>query len=478
MYQWTSNDALPQTVLTYQTFTPTDQSQQPTFVISSFTAGAKASSPWKEASPSGELAINQNYSPGDYSVASSTIKVINEGDPTIRNHANGNDMPISFLQGSNDTNPHCVAWIAGNDPSNNGGPSMPMLSALGGAPVGLTMEWKLKVVFHDRHGNPHRDFDTGDSNDRNASASIALQDSVQIPSATSGSRGSGDLSNDGGWRKVIGGGIEDGGWVIYGDQDWIAQINSAGFFGGDAVLSLRIIDANGSTLFNQRDFLFRIAGENPTQASCQNYINQMYNGPTPNWVGGDSTQFVGYWFADAIAREETKGDGGRRYYSQFLDNGGQTRPVPGKEGKPDWNNDGAVSGSGGYGLFQLTFSRTEASYIMQRDWIWNWQSDVQQFLPIVESKKALTVDYLNYVAGHNASYFDPSTLTTIASKTAFNFWESSVIKIYNTASQIVDGHIGAWAFTPTSRGTAARWEYVPNRGRYLFNVAFKGIESP
>jgi hypothetical protein len=366
----------------------------------------------------------------------------------------------------------------------------------------------LSVIFHDRNGNPYRDFDTGASltgpqitqlTNTAETGTVGYSDDIAVPLPS----GSHDTSgNANGWLATSDGWVTNAAgtpWNIYQDNDW--QTNAArGFFGGDAELSTKITSSDGSiTILPEQDFYFRIAGENPTAdptsgaGACQTYINTTYSGPTPNWTGltftsGTTPPTVpGYWFAYAISKEETDGNGGRTWYNQFLDNGGtyNTR-VPGNEGHPNWQNDGsAASGTGGYGLFQLTYEADETNFIMPRDWIWNWQTNVQQFLPIVQSKLKATQSYLNYINANNASFTDPSALTTPADATTFNFWESSVITLYNGASPGLHGrathyHLGAWKFTPASGTTPAQWTYVPNSdppSGYLNNVATKGVEN-
>jgi hypothetical protein len=425
---------------------------------------------------SGVIAAIGNAGTGDgHALLLLPVQVTNKTDPTIRNGANGNDMPIQFLQSSTDTNIGAVAWIAGNDPNNSNAPRMPNLQAQIGDANGLpgtNVYWKLQVIFHDRFNNPHRDFDTG-----SVQNTAVPEDTVTIPIAASLSQ-----NFQSSWHKVTDGTP----WNIYDDPDWKEEVNDFGFFGGDATLSVIITSNDGSmTLVPQTNYQFRIAGENPTAGSCETYINSQYGGPTPNWqnvtsAGTNTAPTVpGYWFAYAIAKEETDGDGGRTYYSNFLDNGGaltnKAKPWPGHEGRPDWNNDGSsANGSGGYGLFQLTFAASDPNFIMPRDWIWNWQTNVQQFLPIISQDISYTQSYLNYIKSHNSSYVDPSRLKTTADTTTFNFWESSVITLNNGASifplKNVGYNLGAWRFTPP-------WTYVPNGENYLYNVARKGVEN-
>ncbi len=192
----------------------------------------------------------------------------------------------------------------------------------------------------------------------------------------------------------------------------------------------------------------------------------------------------GYWFAYAIAKEETDGDGGRTWYNNFMDNGGQlsskSHAWPGHEGRPDWNNDdlGGTQqyGTGGYGLFQLTYKGAspdgpaEANFIMPRDWIWNWQSNVQQFSSKMQEKlqqeqSSLNISYTKL----GASFTDPSHLTVVKDGVTFNFWEATVITRNN----------GGKGWYPKSTNTPTVWgTYKPaGSSGYLYNVAHKGINN-
>ncbi len=305
------------------------------------------------------------------------VELTNKADPTVRNGANGNDMPIQFLQSSTDTNIGAVAWIAGNDPNGTpvDAPRMPHLQAQIGesnALAGVCIYWKLQVIFHDRKNNPHRDFDTG-----SVQNTAVPEDTVTIPIAASLSQ-----NFQSSWHKVTDGTP----WNIYDDPDWKEEVNDFGFFGGDATLSVIITSNDGSTtVVPQTSYQFRIAGENPDPKKCKTFISN---------VAGS------FWYAYAIAKHETKYDGGRTYYNQFLDSGGKSKMgKKGKEGRPDWNNDGStqnpVSGSGGYGLFQLTYAAGDPDFIMQRGWIWNWQSNVQQGLLDFSSKYSQAITYID-----------------------------------------------------------------------------------
>ena len=168
-----------------------------------------------------------------------------------------------------------------------------------------------------------------------------------------------------------------------------------------------------------------------------------------------------------------------------MDDGGQLlskgNAWPGHEGRPDWNNDdlGGKSkyGSGGYGLFQLTFEGShgsqaaEANFIMPRDWIWNWQTNVQQFLPIIQSKLQLTQYYINNATNtFGGSFTNPSSLTVARDGTTFNYWEASAITRNN----------GGWGWYAKATNTPTIWgSYKPSgtTNGYLYNITHIGINN-
>jgi hypothetical protein len=390
------------------------------------------------------------------------VQLTNKADPTIRNGANGNDMPIQFLQSSTDTNIGAVAWIAGNDPNNSNAPRMPHLQAQIGGPNGLpgtNVYWKLQVTFHDRFTNPHRDFDTGAV--QNTAVS---EDTVTIPIAASLSQ-----NFQSSWHKVTDGTP----WNIYEDPDWQEEVNDFGFFGGDATLSVIIMSADGSTtLVPQTDMKFRIAGENPNPAICEAYINSVC-GP--------------FWYLYAIAKWETQDEGAppppnsHTHYNHFLNQGAQHSQAPGKEGKPNWNNDttfysnGTIKadakGSGGYGLFQLTYQSDDPNFIEDRGWIWNYQSNtLQAIAELTQMKTPIATSLYNWLINDVSSSLQSQSCPTSGNnKGAFNAYDGTLIAVYNGNSGFtkVVGNDGHTRYSPwkISKGV---WTFT---GTYTINVA-------
>jgi hypothetical protein len=431
----------------------------------------------------------------------------------IQNPAHNNqNTPIDLVSTNNSPDIKSVAWIAASDPNNGGAPRMPHLQASIAAPNGTTVWWKLSVVFHGQNSptNNYRDFDPSailtstniyQLTNSAETGSVGYSDDITVP-ITNNSADTAAKGNAGGWLATPDGWVTNAAgtpWNIYQDNDW--QTNAArGFFGGDSVLSVKITGTNGTpVIVPEQDYYFRIAGENPTTNACEAYIQQTYNGGQPTsqpqrWTnvgyvyGPNPPTVPGYWFAYAIAKEETATDGGHTWYNNFMNNGGQllskTSAWPGHEGRPDWNNDDSITstnyGTGGYGLFQLTFqgatpppdsSPAEADFIMPRGWIWNWQTNVTQFLPIMQSKMLLAQSYINSATNtFGASFTNPSSLTVTKDGTNYNYWEASAITRNN-------GGYGWYVHatnSPTIWGTYH--PASPTRG-YLYKVTHIGINN-
>ncbi len=101
------------------------------------------------------------------------------------------------------------------------------------------------------------------------------------------------------------------------------------------------------------------------------------------------------WYSYAIAKSETKWEGGEIYYNQFLTNGikyprkkqsGETDAAynktkwdggKGKEGVPNWNNDGKGK-PGGFGVKQVTGWHGNDNGNVPRAVIWDWKTNVDE----------------------------------------------------------------------------------------------------
>jgi hypothetical protein len=340
---------------------------------------------------------------------------------------------------------------------------MPQLVASSGSLSGVGVCWKLQVTFHDRNGNPHRDFDTGDPNNSNTSPHLLVNpyvnsttttdtpDQVNIPAVDPNSN-----DPDNGWHVITDGTP----WDI--SQEINTEANKNGFFGGDAILSLKIELCDGTVIMPQQDYKFRIAGENPDSGLCEQYI---------------SANNGGFWYMYAIARAETNGEGrpkGTGYYNNFLENGGQLsnkyKPWAGHEGRPNWNDDGVDAkvdpktgrhvgrwtGTGGYGLLQLTYEAAnstsdtaEKNYIMPRGCIWNWQSNVAPAVAKLQGKQSGASKLYNWLIANYPSIQNCDGYPPGTSEPPFAVYDSILISLYN-------GHQGG-SVIPPPPATNRRW---------------------
>jgi len=200
-----------------------------------------------------------------------------------------------------------------------------------------------------------------------------------------------------------------------------------------------------------------------------------------------------FWFAYAIAREETNGDGGNPFYNNFLYNGGggatKTSPWSGHEGRPDWNNDSYYSkaqhrlittkGTGGYGLFQLTYrediynskGRMDAGdpyYIMPRDWIWNWQSNTAQAMIDLNGHVSAATSKYNWLVANFPSIQSERCPTTGDDQDVFNAYEGILVCLNNGDDgfgQMKGKNVSTPWFLNISTGT---WTFT---GTYAIKVA-------
>lgn len=404
-----------------------------------------------------------------YALLGLPLDLINVADPTLKNGANGQDWPVTLKPDINSFDVSSVAWIAAQDTAstNLNNPRMPQLVASAGNIQGLTYHWKLGVIFYDRFGNPHRDFDTGKI--QNTSVD---DDTVTIPSA-SGSLDSNPVAING-WVQITNGSP----WNIGIDPDWTNAV-ADGFFGGVAKLSLMITSSGGSgTNVPQQDYYFRIAGENPQATNAKSYIT--------NTCGAT------FWYAYAIAKHETKDEGKKGYYNHYLDQGAKYSALRGKEGIPNWNNDTTfkkdtsgnyildgsgnrviqtdAKGSGGYGLFQLTYASGDPNFVESRGWLWNWHDNSQQFKVEIQGKVSQSTSLYN---GLLSTY---PGCGAIPNHLHFTGLESIIITNYNGMSGgsvrriKVNGYKNnpRTCWQPNSSGTG--WNFRPNVNNYVDEV--------
>jgi hypothetical protein len=266
----------------------------------------------------------------------------------LRDLANSaDDVIITPKTNAADTNINSVAWIDNHTSDTDPAPRMPQLRfSIPGLPSDIKIKAKLEVDYT-RPYVGHLD-----------------QDSVEIPNRVHGE-----------FQDVTG-----NAWDIYADVDW----STAGFFGGDAKLTYQLTKADGTVLLPNQIILFRIAGQNPDDIKCKDYI-----------VSKSGVA----WFAYAIAKHESNlygGEatyypfqpvtGGPAKYNQFRALGGGQRGdrILGREGIP-LHERAEAAGPGGVGAFQVTGSPTDQTAIIPRVQIWSWQANVDGALAIIQN---------------------------------------------------------------------------------------------
>lgn len=273
------------------------------------------------------------------------------------------DVLIEPKKDAKDTNINSVAWIEPhkkkldeNPAAYDGGddPRMPQLEVqFKGLPASVKVQWKFRCKYARPSGRE------------------LPEDEVKFPA-------------DGSFKEVA------------GDQPWKIhqEYNTLPFFGGDVELTYKIVGDGGSIILAEKTDKFRIAGQNPADDRCRKYIDK---------IAGDlqSQTTTLMWYAYAIAKSETKAEGGEPYYNQFLAKGqkgaGKSNWADGKgkEGIPNWNNDGkfgkgdkdqqenslqGVVKPGGYGIKQVTGWQGDDNGNVPRAVIWDWKTNVNEGL--------------------------------------------------------------------------------------------------
>jgi hypothetical protein len=220
-------------------------------------------------------------------------------------------------------------------------PMMPQLEAsIPGGPANLDVEWSLEVKWNRGNG------------------AVLPEDTVNVPYA--------GFTVTKKANEV---------WKIYEDSWWENALTLNGFFGGHAVLKMKI----GTT---EQQFHFRIGGKNPDDNKCKAHITAQQNaGPSG-----------ALWFAYAVAKHESKGKNtaaGTDIYNQFYELPRHTRDV----GFPTWNPDDPPS-AGGYGVFQVTGDVNGSHINIPRRQIWNWQDNVTAALVLLADKRRQAVNWM------------------------------------------------------------------------------------
>ena len=151
--------------------------------------------------------------------------------------------------------------------------------------------------------------------------------------------------------------------------DWKREIETEGFFGGEARVLYQILDTKRK-IVGRGKLSFRIGGRNPSDEICKRWIEvRPLNPKLPRMP-----------FMYAVAKHESKAKNKDNvYYNQFYELPRHVKDV----GRPVWHNDG-VGMPGGYGIFQVTGSALNSLDNVPRRMIWNWQDNVAGAFEIME----------------------------------------------------------------------------------------------
>lgn len=232
-----------------------------------------------------------------------------------------------------------------------------------------------------------------------------------------------------------------------GDTTWRIDLNTRGFFGGDAAIAAQ----EGG---EQRAIVFKLLGRNPADSVARKYIQSRPGAP---------------WFAWAIAQHESRQ--GARVYNQF--NTTQELTFEPNFGAPD-----------GWGMFQLDSARGTP---ITTEEVWNWKTNVREGVEELVSIKSEARAYFNAVRRTYPSQWEapPRFYIPPDTDTKLTYLEAAEIQLYNGASVVVllrtpsggsDYYRSCWQFNPAA-SSGNRWTFVPNRNDYVRKVVADEIEK-
>jgi hypothetical protein len=354
-----------------------------------------------------------------------------------------------------------IAWITGNSASDHS-PEMPKLNVrIAGAPTTLSAQWRFECEY--RRGNGYRKTYIADftrPEDRVGIPQLdrlAFTDPLSAPST----------------------------WPIHESDKWLEELRERGFFGGLAKVFLKLGTAPEAEVCR-----FRIGGQNPDPSVAKDFID----------TAAGST----FWYAYAIAKHETYGRVGGRFYNQFYttyqpdggrigDNANDMGWAAWANGWPLYNLDRSYSklsgytqnGPGGYGLFQLTLgpktpngSQSSETFVSRRE-IWNWQDNCLAAIHELEGKLSQAQ---RLEATLNGAYPDWPKISE-ATYGGFNGLEAIVVTFYNGMSggQIrkvptINGAAMSSCWRPMVSHDGAEiirdWRFLQNRNDYVLKIDF------
>ncbi len=333
-------------------------------------------------------------------VSISSIRLYDEFDDSLI-------VPYDEKPQDENQNMNSIAWIHAHHDSVDVSPQMPELvlylsktsegSAVGGAVFRL--QAKLKV-FYNRPGIIYNSQPVPAGN-----SEILAKDTVLVPDEkllNGENYVPTEYSSDKEWYI-----LSDHHWRVSQDVCWWTHVNQDGFFGGDATLSFKVYKTENGTetqIGDVYDYKFRIAGQNPVDNLCENYIIDYVN--THYSVKKTSAHYKSLdslheklsdmvWCIPAIAKHESYGYSYEvaSYRPYVLKNNSMQTVFNQFECKKDADKIGIplhrryeTKGAGGFGMYQVTGTPYSIYDAVCRGVIWNWQINIHAAMEILLDK--------------------------------------------------------------------------------------------
>jgi len=237
---------------------------------------------------------------------------------------------------------------------------------------------------------------------------------------------------------------------VSGDQPWnIFPLYSGPdqFFGGDATIYFTVLRSHHTSVTDERSFSFKILGKNPDDAKAHQYINTV-------------AEPLGFPWAWAIAKHESKGPTSGTFYNQFAEVNGDW----GKKGEP-WHN---RQEGNGWGIFQR--DDTGHGIPVTTDQVWNWQENVKVVLQqddqgvlgkgeLQQKRDAVDRVFNDYDAHHHNKYVQQLPPDLVVEGHTLSARDVLTMETYNGAGKIRE----LLVFTPANPvgvGPGKRWQWV------------------
>ena len=237
---------------------------------------------------------------------------------------------------------------------------------------------------------------------------------------------------------------------VSGDQPWnIFPLYSDPdqFFGGDATIYFTVLRSDHTSVTDERSFSFKILGKNPDDAKAHQYISSV-------------AEPLGFPWAWAIAKHESKGSTSGTFYNQFAEVNGDW----GKKGEP-WHS---RQEGNGWGIFQR--DDTGNGIPVTTNQVWNWQENVKVALQqddqgvlgkgeLQQKRDAVDRVFNDYETHHHNKCVQQLPPDLIVEGHTLSARDVLTMETYNGAGRIRE----LLVFTPANPigvGPCKRWQWV------------------